>query len=325
VTSVFAMPERIVDGSPRVHAAQLGASIGPRVIRSVAVSVAVVTDTTAYLPEELIAENGIHRVSLYVTLDGEQRPESEISAGDYDDFYERLRRSDAGATTSQPSIGDFLAVYEPLLAAGHEVVSIHISSGISGTVESASQARQQLIDSGSGGERIVVWDSRSGCGGQGLMVLIAARAAARGASAAEVMERVERGRDSLRMWFAIDTLEYLRKGGRIGAAQALLGSALQIKPILTLAEEITPVERVRTRRRAFERMVEFAHERKRDGATAWVVQHIHDPDTARRLVDDCRQVFGSDPVFVSEIGPVIGAHIGPGLLGFGGVEPAALE
>ena len=144
------------------------------------VSVAVVTDTTAYLPEELITEHGIHRVSLYVTLDGEQRPESEFRAGAYDDFYERLRRSESGATTSQPSIGDFLAVYEPLLAEGHEVVSIHISSVISGTVESARQARQQLIDSGSGGERIEVWDSRSGCGGQGLMVLIAARAAARG-------------------------------------------------------------------------------------------------------------------------------------------------
>ena len=126
------------------------------------------------------------------------------------------------------------------------------------------------------------------------------------------------------MWFAIDTLEYLRKGGRIGAAQAWMGSALQIKPILTLEEEITPVERVRTRRRAFERMVEFGRERYEAGATAWVVQHIHDHETARHLVDECRQIFGSDPVFVSEIGPVIGAHIGPGLLGVGGVDPKLL-
>ena len=96
------------------------------------------------------------------------------------------------------------------------------------------------------------------------------------------MEEVERARDSLKMWFAIDTLEYLRKGGRIGSAQAWLGSALQIKPILTLEEEITPVERVRTRRRAFERMVEFARERHGDGADGWVVQHIHDPETARQ-------------------------------------------
>ena len=125
-------------------------------------------------------------------------------------------------------------------------------------------------------------------------------------------------RASLKLWFAIDTLEYLRKGGRIGAAQAFLGSALQIKPILTLEEEITPIERVRTRRRAMERLVDFAHERKEAGADRWVVQHIHDPETARALVERCREVFGSDPVFVSEIGPVIGAHVGPGLLGSAG-------
>ncbi len=283
-------------------------------------STAVVTDTTAYLPDELIEANGIHRASLYVTLDGEQKRESEIGAAEYDDFYERLRRSEGGATTSQPSVGDFVDIYEPLLADGGEVVSIHISSGISGTYGSALQAREQLVESGAGGERIQVWDSRSGCGGQGLMALIAAKAATGGATADEAMERVERARESLKMWFAIDTLEYLRKGGRIGAAQAFLGSALQIKPILTLEEEITPIERVRTRRRAFERMVEFAHERKDAGATTWVVQHIHDPDTARKLVDECRQVFGNDPVFVSEVGPVIGAHIGPGLIGFGGIS-----
>ena len=139
-----------------------------------------------------------------------------------------------------------------------------------------------------------------------------------------MLAAVERARDGLKMWFAIDTLEYLRKGGRIGSAQAWLGSALQIKPILTLEEEITPVERVRTRRRAFERMVEFGRERHLAGAGAWVVQHIHDHETARHLVDECRQVFGSDPVFVSEIGPVIGAHIGPGLLGVGGLSEELL-
>ena len=121
------------------------------------------------------------------------------------------------------------------------------------------------------------------------------------------------------MWFAIDPLEYRRRGGRIGGASAFIGSALKIKPILTLEEEITPVERVRTRRRAFERLVEFARERHEDGTKAWVVQHIHDPDSARRLVDECRQIYGTEPIFVSEIGPVIGAHVGPGLLGGGGV------
>jgi DegV family protein with EDD domain len=285
---------------------------------------AVVVDTTSYLPDELIARHRIHRVSLYVTLDGEQTRESDITSAEYDDFYERLRRSAEGATTSQPSVGDFRAVYQPLLAEGREIVSIHLSAGISGTCDSARQARQQLIDEGKGGERIMVFDSRSACGGAGLLALTAAHRAEAGEPGTDVLAAVARAREGLKMWFAIDTLEYLRKGGRIGSAQAWLGSALQIKPILTLEEEITPVERVRTRRRAFERMVEFARERRRDGARAWVVQHIHDPETARHLVDECRQVFGSDPVFVSEIGPVIGAHIGPGLLGVGGLSEELL-
>jgi DegV family protein with EDD domain len=285
---------------------------------------AVVTDTTAYLPENLVAEHDIKRVSLYVSLDGVQRPEIEIAGDEYDDFFERLRASDEGATTSQPSVGDFCAVYEPLLAAGKDVVSIHLSAGISGTCESALLARERLTGEGKGGERIHVYDSRSSCGGQALVVLAAAGAAAAGEDGAATLAAAERCRDALQMWFAIDTLEYLRKGGRIGAAQAWLGSALQIKPILTLGEEITPVERVRTRRRAFERLVDYARQRRDEGANGWVVQHIHDPETAERLAEQCHELFGSEPVFVSEIGPVIGAHVGPGLLGVGGVPRSAL-
>ncbi|MGH2951973.1 MAG: DegV family protein, partial [Solirubrobacterales bacterium] len=146
---------------------------------------AVVTDTTSYLPDEIVAEHGIERVSLYVILDGDQRREGEISSGEYSDFYERIRRSSGGATTSQPSVGDFISVYELLLAAGRDVVSVHISAGISGTCEAALQAREQLVADGKGGERIHVRDSRSACGGQGLVALAAARAAARGASGEE--------------------------------------------------------------------------------------------------------------------------------------------
>ena len=229
-------------------------------------STAVVTDTTAYLPDELAVEHDIHRVSLYVSLEGREQRRGRYPRRRVRDFYERLRKSESGATTSQPSVGDFVSTYVPLLESGGEVVSIHLSAGISGTYESALQARQRLIDEGRGGERIHVRDSRSACGGQGLMVLAAARAAARGADGGETLDAAERARASLRMWFAVDTLEYLRKGGRIGAAQAWLGSALQIKPILTLDEEITPVERVRTSRRAFERMVDYARERKQAGA-----------------------------------------------------------
>jgi DegV family protein with EDD domain len=285
--------------------------------------IAIVCDTTSYLPDDVLEERGVGLVSLYVALGGEQRREREIT--DYAGFFERLRASDEGATTSQPSIGDFIATYGPLLDAGKAIVSIHLASGISGTYESALQARRQLIDEGRGGERIHVIDSRTGCGGMGMLVLAASAAAAGGGTAEAVVERVGEAREALRMWFAIDTLEYLRKGGRIGSARAWLGSALQIKPILTLEDEITPVERVRTRRRVFERLVQYAEELRDGGRDAWVVQHIQDPENAQRLVERCREVMGSDPIFVSEIGPVIGAHTGPGLLGVGGLPASYFD
>jgi len=284
---------------------------------------AVVCDTTAYLPSGLLAERGIETISLYVSVDGQQERESEIA--DYPAFYERLRASENGATTSQPSIGDFIAVYEPLLDAGREIVSIHISAGISGTFEAAQQARQRLVDEGKGGERIRVLDSRSAAGGMGLCTLGASAAAARGADADACVARAEETREALKMWFAIDTLEYLRRGGRIGGARAWIGSALKIKPILTLEEEITPVERVRTRARSLERLRDYARQRHESGADGWVVQHIQDEETAAGLIDDCREIFGCEPTFTSEIGAVLGAHVGPGLLGVGSVPTSLVE
>jgi DegV family protein with EDD domain len=153
----------------------------------------------------------------------------------------------------------------------------------------------------------------------GLTVLGASAAALDGADAETVLARAERTREQLKMWFAIDTLEYLRRGGRIGGARAWIGSALKIKPILTLEEEITPVERVRTRARSLERLRDYARQRHEQGADGWVVQHIQDEETAATLIDDGREIFGCEPVFVSEIGAVLGAHVGPGLLGIGSV------
>jgi DegV family protein with EDD domain len=284
---------------------------------------AVVCDTTAYLPDALVAEREIQRISLYVSID--DRQEAEAGIMDFADFYERLRASEGGATTSQPSIGDFAAVYEPLLEAGREIVSIHISAGISGTFEAAVQARDRLGEEGKGGERIRVFDSRSAAGGMGLCVLAASAAAAAGGDSEAVLARAERAREELKMWFAIDTLEYLRRGGRIGGARAWIGSALKIKPILTLEEEITPIERVRTRNRSIERLRDYARQRHQDGYDAWVVQHIQDFDTAGGLIDDAREIFGCEPTFVSEIGAVLGAHVGPGLLGIGSVSKSVLE
>jgi DegV family protein with EDD domain len=286
-------------------------------------STAVVADTTSYLPRELIRQHDVHLVSLYVGIEGEQEREADID--NLVAFYERLRASDQQVTTSQPSVGDFIAVYEPLLAEGKEIVSIHLSAGISGTYESAMQARERLTAEGKGGERIVVCDSRTGAGGMGLMILGAAKAAEKGGNAAEANERAEAVREELKIWFAVDTLDYLRRGGRIGAARAWIGTTLKIKPILTLEDEITPIERVRTRSRAFERLLDYARQRQEAGADAWVVQHVQDPQNAARMVEACKPIFGKDPIFTSEVGPVIGAHVGPGLLGVGGVSWKALE
>jgi len=284
--------------------------------------VAVVTDSTHYLPAALVAERGLHEVSLYVKLDGTLRRESDMT--DLPAFWEVMRSGSELPTTSQPSIGDFVTCYEPLLQAGDDIVSIHLSGGISGTYDSALQARAQLAEAGFDG-RIEVLDSRTVCGGLGLELLAAAARAQAGASLQEVVAHAQAARAGLRIWFALDTLEYLRRGGRVGGAQAWLGGALKIKPILSLESQIEPVERVRTWGRAFERMVEYMRTLHADGADGWVIQHIQAPDEAQRLAERGREVFGCEPRFVSEVGPVIGAHAGPGMIGVGGLSPALLD
>jgi DegV family protein with EDD domain len=278
--------------------------------------VAIVTDSTAYLPPELIERHAVRVVPLYVVFGGDRTvPEVEIT--DYDAFFEELRSAEKLPTTSQPSVGDFTSAFEPLLADGREVVSIHISGGLSGTPEAARQAKEALERDGRGGERVHVVDSTTAAGGLGFMVLAAARAAAEGKAAEQVAARAAEARSELKMWFAVDTLEFLKRGGRIGAASAWIGSTLKVKPILTVENEMVPVERVRTSSRAFERMVDYARQRHESGADAWSAQHINAPDQCAALVERCTEVFGCEPTIVSEIGPVLAAHTGPGLLGMG--------
>ncbi|HVS28019.1 MAG TPA: DegV family protein [Solirubrobacteraceae bacterium] len=286
-------------------------------------AVAIVSDTTHYLPTDLIKANELHQVSLYVHW--QHRQDREIDLPDFDAYYEDLRTAEQLPTTSQPSIGDFLEVWRPLLDEGREIVSIHLSAGISGTHQAGMQARDQLSEAGYDPGRVTLIDSATACGGMGLMLLAAAAAARAGGDGAAVAERARAARDNMKMWFCIDTMEFLRRSGRVGAARAWLGSTLQIKPILTLESEITPVERVRTAGRAFERMVEYLQARHDDGADAYCIQHIQAADEAQKLVERGREVFGADPVFVSEVGPVIGTHIGPGMLGVGAVSSKLLD
>ena len=287
-------------------------------------AVAVVTDTTHYLPQTVTRRLGIHAVSLYVNWpDGRQLREGDLA--DFDGFYEELLGARELPTTSQPSVGDFLAVYEPLLDRGEDVLSIHLAGGLSGTVASAEQAREELVRRGVDGDRIIVMDSQTGCAGHGVVALAAAHAARRGASVEEAASAAARCRADVRIVFAVDTLEFLRRGGRIGAASAYLGTALKIKPILTLEDQITPVERVRTSARAFERLASHLEERHAAGCDVFVVQHVRAPEQAERMAERGREIFGRDPELISEIGPVIGTHTGPGMLGVAGVRSALLE
>ncbi|HET6997618.1 MAG TPA: DegV family protein [Solirubrobacterales bacterium] len=276
--------------------------------------VAVVTDSTTYLPTALIERWRIEQVSLYVGWAGDHRPEQDY---DLDDFYARLRESDDLPSTSQPSVGDFLSRYEPLAEAGHDIVSIHIAAGLSGTCESAREAARVIADKGLRG-RVEVVDGETGAGGLGCLVLAAAEAAERGEPLERVVEAARQARAGLDMWFCLDTLEYLRRGGRIGAAQALVGSALKIKPILTFGTEIAPVGRVRTRKRAMERMVSYLHELQDRSASDWFVQHAQSPGDAAALVAQGTEILGKDPLFCTQVGPVLGAHLGSGML-VGGV------
>jgi DegV family protein with EDD domain len=284
-------------------------------------SVAVATDSTHYLPRALAEDQDIHQVSLYVGWKG--APERELEMDGFDRFYKRLGTDPELPITSQPSIGDFLAVWEPLIEAGQDVVSIHLAGGISGTYEAAHQAHGLLTERGLG-DRVEVIDGETACGGTGLLVLAACAAARAGGKKGAVVERARATRKALKIWFCLDTLEYLRRGGRVGKAQAWLGGTLKIKPILSLEYEIVPVERVRTAGRAFERMVAYARELHDSGADGWVVQHIQATEQAERLIERCREIFDSEPVFTSEVGPVIGTYTGPGLIGVGAVPRTLL-
>lgn len=276
--------------------------------------VAVVSDSTSYLPPELVARHDLTVVPLYVVLGGERTvPDAEIT--DYPAFFDELRGAAKLPTTSQPSVGDFIGVYEPLLADGREVVSIHISGGLSGTCEAARRAKEALTRDGRGGERVHVVDSTTIAAGLGFMALTAAKAAKEGLGAEAVVARTLEMRSELKLWFAVDTLEFLRRGGRIGAASAWIGSTLSVKPILTVETEMVPVERVRTSSRALQRLVDYARQCHDSGIDAWSAQHVNAPDQCALLVESCTELFGHGPTIFSELGPVISAHTGPGLLG----------
>jgi DegV family protein with EDD domain len=275
------------------------------------VPVAVVTDSTAYLPSELLEGYGIHVVPLYVVLPGRSGREGlDIGPGD---VARTLAVRGQSVSTSRPTPGDFVAAYRAALEGGADaLVSIHLSAELSGTSDAARLAASQV------GEHIVtVVDSHSAAMGTGFAVLAAARSAAAGADAAEVAETARRTAARTSTFFVVDTLEHLRRGGRIGAAAAVLGSALAVKPVLHVKDgRVVPLEKVRTATRALNRLVQRAVEAAGQGPVSVAVHHLAAAERADRLAAELRERLPAlRELHVSELGAAIGAHVGPGAVG----------
>jgi DegV family protein with EDD domain len=277
------------------------------------VTVRVVTDSTADLPPEVVQELGITVVPLLVRFgDEEYRDGIDLSS---EEFFQRLTTSPVLPTTSQPSVGDFQEAYRKLAAETDEIASIHISARVSGTCESALQARNSLGDS----PRIEVVDSESASMGLGFQVIAAARAARDGASLEEVAAVTRSVGRRHHLLCMLETLEYLRRGGRIGRAQAFLGSVLNLKPLLTLRDgEVHPVARVRTRARALDQI--FRYCMAYGDLEEVAVVHGTTPEDAEMLARRVRERLPDVTTCVRRLGPVLGVHGGPGIIGMVVVE-----
>ena len=273
-------------------------------------AIRIVTDSSADLPPPLARRWDITVVPCYViTDDHSYRDGVDISP---EEFYSRLESSSRLPTTAQPSVADFQAVFDELVGEGHQVVSIHISGKLSGTVDSANQARAALGEQGTAGSAVA--DPQLASIPLGLLVLSAAQRARNARSHTQLAESVRAEVPLTNGYFVVDTLEYLQKGGRIGKAQAFLGSVLSVKPILTLHDgEAHPLERPRNRERAFKRLVELANEMAPLRQLA--VIHSTEPDRVEALRECLSDLLPSEDVVVARFGPTLGTYLGPKALG----------
>lgn len=270
----------------------------------------IVTDSTADLPRELIEELGITVVPLNVHFGDEvYKDQVEIST---DEFFHKLQHGDVMPKTSQPSPGDFLEVYKELSAEGDSIISIHISSELSGTHNSAMLAKGMLPEAD-----INVFDTRKVSGGIGLFVIEAARAVKAGKSKEEIIAMLENMQEKVRVIFILDSLEYLEKGGRIGKASAVLGSMLSLKPILTIEEGIVhSKEKARGFKKAKKRMVEmFAETNIATGSDVIILYGESETEAVAEIRDALVVTGKTQDILVSRVGAVIGTYSGPGILG----------
>ncbi|GIN64087.1 hypothetical protein J27TS8_40800 [Robertmurraya siralis] len=275
---------------------------------------AVVTDSTAYIPKELREQLNIHMIPLSVNFGNETyKEEIEIQT---DDFYEEVKTKEL-PTTSQPAIGEFVTLFEQLAKDYDTVISIHLSSGISGTFQGAVSAGEMVE-----GIDVHAFDSEISCMVQGFYVIEAAEMAKAGKSYKEILARLEEMKQSIRAYFMVDDLSHLQRGGRLSSAQAIIGSLLQVKPLLHFENKlIVPFEKIRTRKRAMKRMVELLEEDAKSGAEyKAVIIHAKREDEANEWKAELEAKLPNVEFFLSYFGPVIGTHLGEGSMGLGWVK-----
>ncbi len=274
--------------------------------------IAIVTDSTAYIPAELLRRHKIS-VAPQILIWGDQ---SYLDGVDIqpDEFYIRLKTAKSMPTTSQVSVVTMQKVFHDLVESGYNVLGIFISSKLSGTIQSAKQGMESL---GSASEKITIVDSHSTAMAMGFQVLEAARAAEQGAGILECKTLVEKARTHVGVYFAVDTLEFLYRGGRIGGAQRFIGSALNLKPILALKDGLVEAEdRVRTKSKALDRLIELAAKQIGTQSNVRVATlHANAEIEARDLLKRATKEFNAVESVLSTVSPVVGAHAGPGTVG----------
>jgi DegV family protein with EDD domain len=271
--------------------------------------VAIVTDSTADLPLALAAARGITVVPLTLHLDGQSLLDGvDITPAE---FYRRLPLASTHPTTSQPSPGRFAETFNALLKTHESIISIHISEKLSGTLDSARQAAAMTDPT-----RVRVIDSGVASMSLGLITLVASTLSARSADAEAIEAKVVAMKPHLQTYFSVATLEFLRRGGRIGRANALLGSVLQVKPVLCIRDGlVTPLERVRTFERALNRVIELTRELDHGKGVCIIVGHADAEADAERVARELKPI--ADTLMIQPLGPVVGAHAGPGVVGVG--------
>ena len=276
-------------------------------------SIKIIADSTCYLPKEYIDKYNVSIVSLNVLLNGNSYREIDLSN---DWFYNEMAKSPTIPTSSQPSIEELYSTVESLVKDGHDVVGVFLSSDMSGTFSTSNLVKNMILENYPNA-KIVMIDSRSNCMQAGFAVLEAAKASNENKSLDEVVSIAKNVIENSKFIFVPETLDYLKKGGRIGGAAALFGSLLQIKPILTVEDGKTTVfTKVRTKKKAIDKIVNTVLEQNsKSPIKGIIVHHINCESEGQELADRLKNSLGLDNVKIQSIGPIIGLHVGPGSIG----------